>query len=71
MSTIEELEQERDDRFDELNLAREAWQDAELRLEAARFEEYELQQAADRARRLLFSTFAGIVIAVVAINIWG
>jgi hypothetical protein len=71
MSTIEELEEERDVCFENLNLAREAWQEAEIRLEAARIEEYELHLAADRTRRLLFSTFAGIVIAVVAINIWG
>jgi hypothetical protein len=70
MSTIEELEQERDECFENLNLAREAWQKSELRLEAARFEEHELQQAADRARRLLFATFASIIIAAVAINIW-
>jgi hypothetical protein len=71
MSTIEELERERDERFEKLNDAREAWQEAELRLEAARIEEHELQESADRARRLLFSTFASIVIAVIAINIWG
>jgi hypothetical protein len=71
MSTIEELEQERDECFENLTLAREAFDNSELRLEAARIEQYELDQAADRARRLLFSTFASIVIAVVAINIWG
>jgi hypothetical protein len=71
MSTIEELEQERDKCFENLNLAREAWENSELKLEAARIEEYELQAAAERARRLLFSTFASIVVAVVAISIWG
>jgi hypothetical protein len=71
MSTIEELEQERDECFENLNLAREAWQKSELKLEAARIEQHELQLAADRAQRILYSAFTGVLVAVVAISIWG